>query len=107
MNPFYFITLHRSNQMGSQYNPLEQEDLLLEEEVSKENQLILYNDDVNTFDWVIESLIAICRHDRNQAEQCSIIIHNNGKCSVKEGQFEKLRPMCEALLDRGLSATIE
>ncbi len=93
--------------MGSQYNPLEQEDLLLEEEVSKENQLILYNDDVNTFDWVIESLIAICRHDRNQAEQCSIIIHNNGKCSVKEGQFEKLRPMCEALLDRGLSATIE
>ncbi len=83
--------------MTNQYNPNEQEDLLLEEEVSKENQLILYNDDVNTFDWVIESLVAICSHDRMQAEQCSL----------KEGMFEKLRPMCEALLDRGLSATIE
>ncbi len=93
--------------MTNQYNPNEQEDLLLEEEVSKENQLILYNDDVNTFDWVIESLVAICSHDRMQAEQCSLIIHHNGRCSVKEGMFEKLRPMCEALLDRGLSATIE
>lgn len=93
--------------MVSQYNPQEQDDILLEEEVSKENQLILYNDDVNTFDWVIESLISICCHERTQAEQCSIIIHNNGKCAVKEGRFDKLRPMCEALLDRGLSATIE
>lgn len=93
--------------MTTQYNPHEQEDVLLEEEISKENQIILYNDDVNTFDWVIESLIDICSHDRMQAEQCSLIVHHNGKCSVKEGQFEKLRPLCEALLDRGLSATIE
>lgn len=87
--------------------PYEQEDLLLEEEVDKENQLVLYNDEVNTFDWVIESLVSICNHDRTQAEQCSMIVHHNGKCSVKEGNFDKLRPMCEALLDRGLSATIE
>lgn len=92
----------------SNYNsPQEQEELLLEEEVVKENQIILYNDDVNTFDWVIESLVSICSHDREQAEQCSVIVHYSGKCSVKIGEFDRLRPMCEALLDRGLSATIE
>ncbi len=89
------------------HKPYQQEDLLLEEEVDLENQLVLYNDDVNTFDWVIESLVSVCKHERDQAEQCSMIIHYNGKCSVKEGNFDKLRPMCEALLDRGLSATIE
>ncbi len=87
--------------------PFEQENLLLDEELDKENQLVIYNDDVNTFDWVIESLVSVCNHHRDQAEQCSIIIHYNGKCSVKEGNFDKLKPMCEALLDRGLSATIE
>lgn len=93
--------------MQNSIKPYEQDDLLLEEHVEKENQLVLYNDDVNTFDWVIESLVSICNHERNQAEQCSMIIHYNGKCSVKEGNFDKLKPMCEALLDRGLSATIE
>ena len=93
--------------MSNYYSPQEQEDLLLQEEVVKENQIILYNDDVNTFDWVIDSLVSICSHDREQAEQCSVIIHHNGKCSVKIGEIDRLRPMCEALLDRGLSATIE
>ena len=52
-------------------------------------------------------LVSICSHDREQAEQCSVIIHHHGKCSVKIGEIDRLRPMCEALLDRGLSATIE
>lgn len=93
--------------MGSTYQPLQEDDLLLKEEVVRENQIILYNDDVNTFDWVIECLVSICQHDPMQAEQCSMIVHYNGKCAVKEGAFNQLRPMCEALLDRGLSATIE
>ena len=92
--------------MENTYKPFESDELLLETEVDKENQIILYNDEVNTFDWVIESLISICDHDRMQAEQCSLIVHHNGRCSVKEGGFDQLRPMCEALLDRGLSATI-
>jgi ATP-dependent Clp protease adaptor protein ClpS len=72
-----------------------------------EKSLLLYNDDVNTFDHVIESLIQICGHERIQAEQCATIVHFKGKCSVKNGTHEKLEPMCVALLDRGLSAQIQ
>ncbi len=80
---------------------------LLEEELKDENHLVVFNDNVNTFEFVIESLIKVCLHDPIQAEQCTYIIHHNGKCSVKDGSYNKLRPMCEALLDRGLSATID
>ena len=69
--------------------------------------LVVYNDDVNTFDHVIESLIKVCRHDVEQAEQCTWLIHYTGKCQVKRGEFEKLEPMCIALLDRGISASIQ
>ncbi|GET46277.1 ATP-dependent Clp protease adaptor ClpS [Capnocytophaga felis] len=69
--------------------------------------LILYNDDVNTFDHVIETLISVCKHTYDQAEQCAIIVHFKGKCDVKSGSYEKLRPMCLALLNAGLSAEIE
>ena len=72
-----------------------------------EHQLIVHNDDVNTFSWVIESLIAICNHHPIQAEQCSIIIHNKGKATVKHGGFDQLKPMKEGLTDRGIQATIE
>ncbi|MCF8408739.1 MAG: ATP-dependent Clp protease adaptor ClpS [Crocinitomicaceae bacterium] len=77
------------------------------EELIDENGLILYNDDVNTFDHVINSLVKICKHEPIQAEQCAWIVHLNGKCKVKNGNFEELEPMCVALLDRGISATIE
>lgn len=77
------------------------------EELMDENGLILYNDDVNTFDHVINSLVKICKHEPIQAEQCAWIVHLNGKCKVKNGNFEELEPMCVALLDRGISATIE
>jgi ATP-dependent Clp protease adaptor protein ClpS len=72
-----------------------------------EKSLLLYNDDVNTFDHVIDSLVQICGHERIQAEQCAMIVHFKGKCSVKNGTHEKLEPMCVALLDRGLSAQIQ
>ena len=72
-----------------------------------EKALILYNDDVNTFEFVTESLIKVCRHDAIQAEQCTYLIHYTGKCIVKNGSFKALKPLCEALLERGLSATIE
>ncbi len=80
---------------------------LTQEKVVDFMDLIIYNDDVNTFDFVIESLIKICGHSSIQAEQCTWIIHHNGKCAVKRGELEKLKPMAEAFLDRGISAKIE
>jgi ATP-dependent Clp protease adaptor protein ClpS len=71
-----------------------------------ERELIVFNDDVNTFDFVIESLIKVCEHDAIQAEQCTMIIHYNGQCAVKKGDWESLEPMCTALLDRGITAEI-
>ncbi len=75
--------------------------------VKNDNHLVLYNDDVNTFDFVIQSLIEVCNHEREQAEQCSIIVHNNGRCQVKDGPITKLKPMCRALVQRGLTAEVE
>ena len=69
--------------------------------------LVLYNDDHNTFEFVIESLIEVCKHEALQAEQCTYIVHYNGKCAVKNGSYTELNPMRVALCDRGLSAVIE
>ncbi|MBM3914850.1 MAG: ATP-dependent Clp protease adaptor ClpS [Sphingomonadales bacterium] len=69
--------------------------------------LIVWNDDVNTFDWVIITLVEICGHTQEQAEQCAYLIHFKGKYAVKNGEFEILKPMCEAIVDRGINATIE
>lgn len=69
-------------------------------------EIVLYNDDVNTFDWVITSLVEVCDHTLEQAEQCSILVHYKGKCSVKSGSFRELKPQCSELLNRGLSAEI-
>lgn len=82
------------------------EELLLEEEVLKQNEIILFNDDVNTFDHVIDTLIYACDHTPEQAEQCSIIVHYKGKCTVKTGDYEDLKPRCSKLLQAGLSAEI-
>lgn len=76
-------------------------------EVETPCQLIVWNDDVTTFDWVIETLIAVCGHSQEQAEQCSMIIHTKGKYSVKEGSYDFLKPMCNAITERGIGATIE
>lgn len=80
-------------------------DVVLQEEATK--ALILYNDDVNTFEFVTESLIRVCGHEPLQAEQCTYLVHYKGKCAVKNGSFKQLKPLCEALLERGLSAQIE
>jgi len=81
--------------------------VVVEEKVVDLKDLILYNDDVNTFDHVIDQLVKYCEHSMIQAEQCAWIVHNNGKCQVKRGEFDALKPLCEALLDQGLSAVIE
>lgn len=82
------------------------EEIFLAEEVSKQNEIVLFNDDVNTFDHVIETLISVCDHTPEQAEQCSIIVHYKGKCTVKTGPYEDLKPRCSSLLSAGLSAEI-
>ena len=86
---------------------LEAVELLEKECLVDQRELVVFNDDVNTFDHVIESLIKVCKHESEQAEQCTWIIHYNGKCQVKKGEYEKLIPMCSALLDRGISAEIQ
>lgn len=69
--------------------------------------LILHNDDEHTFDFVIDALIDVCEHDAYQAEQCTILVHYKGKCDVKSGDFDFLRPMKDGLINRGLNATID
>ena len=68
-----------------------------------ERFLILHNDEENTFDFVIDSLIEVCEHNMEQAEQCTLIVHYKGKCDVKKGNFEKLKPMKDQLIHRGLT----
>lgn len=82
------------------------EELLLEEAVDQQNEIVLFNDDVNTFDHVIDTLIYVCDHTPEQAEQCSLIVHYKGKCTVKTGPYEDLKPRCSKLLEAGLSAEI-
>lgn len=82
------------------------EEVLLEEKVVTQNEIVLYNDDVNTFDHVIETLIYACDHTAEQAEQCSLIVHYKGKCTVKTGLYDDLKPRCSMLLEAGLSAEI-
>ncbi|MBX3101866.1 MAG: ATP-dependent Clp protease adaptor ClpS [Bacteroidetes bacterium] len=76
------------------------------EDTRVERALVLYNDEVNTFDWVIECLVDICQHSAEQAEQCALIVHYKGKYAVMHGDYDFLEPRCTALLDRGLSAEI-
>lgn len=83
-----------------------QEDVSILEKEINQNEIVLYNDDVNTFDHVINSLIFACEHTPEQAEQCSIIVHYKGKCTVKTGEFSELKPRCTMLLEAGLSAEI-
>ena len=81
--------------------------LELEEVTVAEKQIIIYNDDFNTFQFVIETLIKVCKHDVLQAEQCTLLIHYKGKCSVKQGDYDTLKPMCDSITERGIGATIE
>ena len=79
---------------------------LLKEALSNTHEIVLFNDDVNTFDHVIDCLVKYCEHSPMQAEQCSYIVHYNGKCSVKKGDLKKLEPINQALNDQQLRAKI-
>jgi ATP-dependent Clp protease adaptor protein ClpS len=69
--------------------------------------LIVWNDEVNTFEWVIETLMEVCGHSAEQAEQCAMLIHTQGKYAVKNGSYDELKPMCDAITERSIGATIE
>ena len=84
---------------------LDQTDVITE--TSTGYNLILWNDEVNTFEWVIETLIEICGHSKEQAEQCAMLIHYKGKYAVKTGSYEILKPQCDAINDRLINASIE
>ncbi len=71
------------------------------------SSLIVWNDEVNTFDWVIDTLIEVCGHSAEQAEQCAIIIDSKGKYAVKKGSYDILKIQCDAITERGISATVE
>ena len=94
---------------NTSYNPLadEQFDIDVLTELEPPHQLLVWNDDVNTFEWVIDTLIEICGHTKEQAEQCAMLIHHKGKYSVKKDSYERLKPQCDAINDRNINATIE
>lgn len=83
-----------------------QESLNVAEQEVKMYEILLFNDDVHTFDFVIDALIEVCEHTLEQAEQCTYLVHYKGKCAVKTGEYEELKPRCTLLLQRGLSAEI-
>lgn len=76
-------------------------------EKEKLKNIILYNDDINTFDHVIDMLVKVCNHDHIQAEQCAYLVHHSGKCAVKSGTYKELKPLCANLLEKGLTTQIE
>ncbi|WP_312076105.1 ATP-dependent Clp protease adaptor ClpS [Chryseobacterium sp.] len=89
-------------------NPKRQyeEDVLVMEDTDEVYKLVLHNDDVHTFDYVIDALIEICKHTQEQAEQCTILVHFKGKCTVKTGSMDILKPMHEKLISRELTSEI-
>lgn len=84
-----------------------EQEIALQELIGNQSKVIVYNDDHNTFDWVIQCFTEICKHSAAQSEQLSYMIHFNGKATVKTGSMKELKPIKEALSDRGLSAVIE
>ena len=80
-------------------------DVLLYED--KVYHIIVWNDEINTFEWVIDTLIEICGHSEEQAEQCALLIHTQGKYAVQQGNFDNLKPKRDAIVDRGIGATLE
>lgn len=76
-------------------------------DLEKLYQIVVWNDEVNTFEWVIETLIEVCGHSEEQAEQCAMIIHTKGKYGVKNGSYDDLKPQCDAITERGIGATLE
>jgi len=80
---------------------------MTDQDTGNQRQLILHNDDVHSFDYVIESLIEVCNMESTQAEQCTYLVHYKGKCDVKKGSYDVLKPYREGLVERELNATID
>ncbi len=89
------------------FKPQQEEDTDILVSEANPFSLIVWNDEVNTFEWVIETLIEVCDHSQEQAEQCAMLIHTKGKYAVKHGDYDTLKPMCNAITERGIGATIE
>jgi ATP-dependent Clp protease adaptor protein ClpS len=83
-----------------------QEEIEVLELRANEHQIVLFNDDIHSFDYVIDSLIDVCEHTIEQAEQCTYLVHFKGKCTVKTGELKELKPRCSKLLELGLSAEL-
>lgn len=94
------------NLTNNTYNESE-ETAVADSEIIDKSELIVYNDDYNTFDWVIKCFMEVCDHTYEQSEQLSLIVHFKGRAVVKTGPLEKLKPLKDSLVDRGLSAVIE
>jgi ATP-dependent Clp protease adaptor protein ClpS len=93
--------------VGTQTDIKKWEDTDVLTKVEEPCTLIVWNDEVNTFEWVIDTLMEICGHSYEQAEQCAYIIHFQGKYAVKKGSYDELKPKCDAITDRGIGATVE
>lgn len=93
--------------MDTAYQTYELQDTEVLEAVQSPYSLIVWNDEVNTFEWVIETLVEVCSHTYEQAEQCAFLIHFKGKYAVKHGEYDELKPMCDAITERGIGATVE
>lgn len=92
--------------MKPAYQEEELVDVLEAIETTDIMDLVVFNDDVNTFDHVIQTLIRVCKHTPEQAEQCTMLVHYKGKCAVKSGAYEFLKPLREAICDAGIDAKI-
>lgn len=98
------IIFYISNMSNTKKKIQDARDVL--EKETNQFEVVLFNDEVNTFDYVIDSLIEICDHTLEQAEQCTLLVHYKGKCTVKTGEYNDLKPRCTRLLTQGLSAEI-
>lgn len=101
------IRAYNGPSAGQPVAPLGLEDVDVLTSTEDPYSLIVWNDEVNTFEWVIETLMEVCGHSQEQAEQCAMIIHTKGKYAVKRGSYDELKPQCDAITERGIGATIE
>jgi ATP-dependent Clp protease adaptor protein ClpS len=101
-----FLQVNHQKLMKSVHQQEELTEVLEAVETTDLMDLVVFNDDVNTFDHVINTLIKVCKHTQEQAEQCTVLIHYRGKCSVKSGSFDYLRPMRESICEAGIDARI-
>jgi ATP-dependent Clp protease adaptor protein ClpS len=101
-----YLCMTFTKPMKPAYQEEELVDVLEATEITEVMDLVVFNDDINTFDHVIDTLIRVCKHSNEQAEQCTMLIHYKGKCAVKNGTFDFLRPMREAICEVGIDARI-